>query len=68
MAHTTTFALEVSGKTYRLDETGNQKAIKALKRSRRPLRRSCRAAEPVNAKISGTKDGEILKVDSIEVQ
>jgi hypothetical protein len=65
---TTMFALEVSGKTYRLDDAGNQKAIKALKDRADRAADPGAAAEPVNAKITGTKDGEILKVDSIEVQ
>jgi hypothetical protein len=65
---TTTFALQVSSKTYRLDDVGNQKAILALKERADRSTDPTAAAAPVNAKITGTRDGEILKVDSIEVQ
>jgi hypothetical protein len=65
---TTAFALEASGKTYRLDDMGNQKAILALRdRADRSADPSA-AASPVNAKITGTRDGDVLKVDSLEVQ
>jgi hypothetical protein len=65
---TTTFAIAVAGKTYRLDDMGNQKAIKALKDRADRSTDPAAAAAPVNAKITGTRDGEVLKVDSIEVQ
>jgi hypothetical protein len=65
---TTAFALEVSGKTYRLDDAGNQKAINALKDRADRSTDPTAAAGPVNAKITGALDGEVLKVDSIEVQ
>jgi hypothetical protein len=65
---TTAFALEVSGQTYRLDDTGNQKAIAALKARADRSTDPAAAAAPVNAKITGTRDGQVLKVDSIEVQ
>jgi hypothetical protein len=65
---TTAFALEVSGKTYRLDDAGNQKAIAALKGRADRAADPAAAAAPVNAKITGTRDGEVLKVDSIQVQ
>jgi len=66
---TTQFVLDVNGKIYRLDSTGNAKAVEALKN------RSDRAANPnkpstgaVNAKVSGTAEGDTLKVDMLEVQ
>ena len=65
---TTGFALQVEGKTYRLDDTGNQKAIAALKNRADRSTDPAAAAAPVNAKITGTRDGQVLKVDSIEVQ
>jgi hypothetical protein len=65
---TIAFALQVASKTYRLDDAGNQKAMIAL-RSRADRSTDPTAAPgPVNAKITGTRDGEILKVDSIEIQ
>ena len=65
---TTGFALEVSGKTYRLDDMGNQKAIMALKNRADRATEPGASAAPVSAKIKGTRDGDVLKVDSIEVQ
>jgi hypothetical protein len=65
---TTTFALQVSGKTYRLDDTGNQKAMVALKDRADRSTDPTSAAAPVNAKVTGIRDGDVLKVDSIEVQ
>jgi hypothetical protein len=65
---TTTFALQVSSKTYRLDDMGNQKAMAAIKGRADRSADPTAAAAPVRARIAGTRDGEILKVDSIEVQ
>ena len=68
---TTAFGLaDDAGKTYKLDDGGNTKAAAALKN------RSDRSSDPnnptkeaiVTCKISGTLDGNMLKVDSIEVQ
>jgi hypothetical protein len=63
------FALVAAGKTFKLDDAGNAKAAEALKS------RADRAANPntpqsttVTAKITGTKDGENIKVEAIEVQ
>lgn len=67
-ANSTAFALLVSGKTYRLDDMGNQKAMKALKDRADRTTDPTAAAAPVNAKIAGTRDGDVIKVDSIEVQ
>jgi hypothetical protein len=65
---TTTFALEVSGKTYRLDDMGNQKAMLAIRDRADRSTDPAAAASPLNAKITGMRDGEVLKVDSIDVQ
>ena len=66
---TTGFALLVSNQAYKLDEAGNAKAADALK-SRAD--RSSDPAKPANtqvmAKITGTKDGDNLKVETIELQ
>jgi len=66
---TTQFVLDVNGKIYKLDATGNSKATDALKG------RADRAADPnkpsngaVNAKVSGNAEGDTIKVDMIEVQ
>jgi hypothetical protein len=67
-ANTTGFALEVSGKTYRLDDAGNTKAVKALRDRADRAEDPAAAASPLNARITGERDGDVLKVDSIEVQ
>jgi hypothetical protein len=67
---TTTFALVASGKTYKLDDAGNTKAIEAMKsRADRSTNPNAPQSTTVTAKVSGTKDGDnILKVEAIEVQ
>ncbi len=67
-ASTTAFALDVSGKTYRLDDAGNQKAMKSIKDRADRSTNPTAAAGPVNAKVTGTRDGDTLKVETIEVQ
>jgi hypothetical protein len=66
---TTGFALFVSNQAFKLDDAGNAKAADAMK-SRAD--RSTDPAKPVTtqviAKITGTKDGENLKVETIELQ
>jgi hypothetical protein len=66
---TTMFAIVVSGKAYKFDDAGNAKAAEALKG------RADRSADPtkpvspqISAKVTGTKDGDNVKVESIEVQ
>lgn len=67
---TTSFLLDVNGKIYRLDTTGNAKAADALKnRAERSANPNRPASGPINAKVSGTMDGaDTLKVDVIEIQ
>jgi hypothetical protein len=64
----THFALNVDGKTYRLDDAGNAKAVEALKNRADRQKDPGPAVNTVTAKVGGTKDGEILRVDVIEVQ
>src|SRR5579864_4624142 len=66
---TTMFAIVVSGKAYKFDDAGNAKAAEALKG------RADRSADPtkpvspqISAKVTGTKEGDNVKVESIEVQ
>lgn len=66
---TSTFLLIVDGKAYSFDQTGNKMAVDALKN------RADRAADPNNpkssqimAKVTGDKDGDVLKVAAVEVQ
>lgn len=70
-ATTASFAVNVSGQVYKLDPAGNAKAAEALKsradRSADPAKPPAGAAE-VSAKITGTMDGQTIKVESIEVR
>ena len=68
-ATTVAFAIDSAGHVYKLDDAGNAKAVEALKN------RADRATDPnapgkntVAVKISGTKDGETIKVETLEVQ
>jgi hypothetical protein len=67
---TSNFVLDVSGKIYRLDATGNTKATDAMKNSaNRAENPNKTATGSVNAKVSGTKEGDdTIKVDTIEIQ
>jgi hypothetical protein len=66
---TMAFALDVSGKVYKLDAAGNQKASAAVKN------RADRAADPtkppsteIMAKVEGTENGTMITTVSVEVQ
>ena len=60
-ASTTSFAIETSdGKVYKLDASGNAKASTALKGN--PANKS-----PI-ATVSGSMEGQTVKVDSISIQ
>jgi len=67
---TTTFALFVSNKAYKLDEAGNTKAVEALKsRADRSSDPATPASAQVMAKITGTKEGnDVLKVEAVEIK
>ena len=69
-ASTTAFALEVSGKIYKLDAGGNTKAAEAVKssadRAKDPNAKT--EAQAVNAKVTGTMEGDTINVESIELQ
>jgi len=68
-SNSTTFALNVSGKMYRLDDAGNAKVIEAMKsRADREKDPSMPASTMVNAKATGTLEGDVLQVDTIQVQ
>jgi hypothetical protein len=68
-ASTSSFALESSGKMYKLDSAGNQKAADAMKSTTNSANRAQneKATAEVTATINGTLSGEELKVDSIQV-
>ena len=66
---TTAFALQVSGKNYKLDSNGNQKAQDALKnRADRMKDNPPMQSSRIMAKITGTMEGDTLNVDTIDVQ
>ena len=66
---TNTFALNVDGKIYKLDSTGNAKASDALKnqaaRSKDPAKAT---SAPINAKVSGTLMGDVITASSVQLQ
>jgi hypothetical protein len=65
---TTAFALNVAGQVFTMDDAGNTQTAAALKnradRSTDPDAKST----PIKAKVTGTRDGDALKVDDVEVQ
>jgi len=67
---TATFVLNAGGKMYKLDDTGNAKAAEALKsqadRSKDP--NAAAGPSPVNANVTGTLDGDTIKVEVIAIQ
>jgi hypothetical protein len=69
---TSMFALIVSNHAYKFDEDGNTKAAEALKsradRSANPDNPGMASSKMVAARVSGTKDGDSIKVDTITVQ
>ena len=70
-ASTSAFAIQVSGKTLKLDAAGNSKAAAALKVSSNGADRAQdpnAADSQVMATIQGTLNGDEIKVDSIEVK
>ena len=67
---TTAFAVQVSGKTLRLDAEGSKKATEALKAAKSGADRAKdpnAPADPVTATVQGTMNGDEIKVDSIEI-
>jgi hypothetical protein len=67
---TTSFALNVSGQVFIMDDAGNTQASAALKnRADRTSDADANAKDAsITAKVTGTKDGNQLKVDNVEVQ
>lgn len=66
---TTVFALDVSGKIYKLDPAGNAKAAAALKYRAAPVPdASGHVPTEVKAKITGTEGGGIIVVETISLE
>ena len=67
-ANTTAFALEVSGKVYKLDSAGNSKASAAIKNRADRSDPSKPQPKGIMAKVDGAEQGGIIAVESIDVQ
>jgi hypothetical protein len=66
-ASTSTFALLVSGKAYKLDDGG--KIAEALKnRADRSSDPNGKPSSQIMAKVTGAKEGNMVKVEEVEVQ
>ena len=67
---TVAFVLNAGGKVYKLDDAGNKKAAEALRsqadRSKDP--NAAASASPVSASVTGTLDGDIIKVEAIAIK
>jgi hypothetical protein len=65
---TVSFAMFVGGKVYRLDDAGNSKAVEALKNRADRSKDPSMPTNQITARVSGTMEEGILKVDTIQVQ
>ena len=72
---TTVFALDVTGKIFKLDVAGNAKAVTALKYRAEPRPEPSDPATPpksespeVKATVTGTEAGGMLLVETIDLQ
>ena len=66
---TTSFALLTSSQVLRLDDTGNSKAAEAIKdRADRSANSTETQNTEVMAKVTGTKSGDVINVEKIEVK
>ena len=65
---TTSFALNVAGQVFTMDDAGNTQTSAALKNRADRTTDQNGKSSPITAKVTGTKDGDTLKVDNVEVQ
>ena len=66
---TTSFAIDVSGKVYKLDPAGNTKAATAMKdRADRSTDPAKALSGSLTAKVSGSEKDGMISVENIEVQ
>ena|ERR1035438_2303054 len=65
---TTGFLVQIDGKIYKLDDTGNAKAAEALKNRADRTDPNAPPTTAISAKIKGSKDGDTIKVETLEVQ
>jgi hypothetical protein len=53
----------------RLDDAGNGKAVKALRgRADRQRDPNAPVSQSIVARVTGTSDGDVIRVDTIEIQ
>jgi hypothetical protein len=68
-SETTSFALNSAGKVLKFDSNGNTKAMSALKnRADRLAPGTKTTTAQIQAKVAGTESGDMIKVDSVDVQ
>jgi len=67
-AATTAFALDATGKVFKLDAEGNSKAAAALRNRADRSDPSKPQSKEVTAKVKGEEKDGIIEVESIEVQ
>ncbi|MFN7992311.1 MAG: hypothetical protein U0Q18_01835 [Bryobacteraceae bacterium] len=67
---TASFALSTSNKVYALDDNGNTKAAAVLKsRADRSTDENAQGTPgPITATVTGSRDGDTLQVDDVQVQ
>jgi hypothetical protein len=65
---TAAFAIEASGKVYKLDDAGNAKAAAAIKNRADRSDPSKPQPKEVMAKVDGTEKGGTIAVENIDVQ
>jgi len=66
---TSSFAISVSGKVYTLDSDGNTKAAEAMKsRADRSANPNSPTTAAIAATVTGKKEGDTIKVETINVQ
>jgi hypothetical protein len=65
---TSAFAIEVSGKVFKLDQAGNSKASDALKNRADRSDPTKQQSKGIMAKVSGTEKDGTITVESIDVQ
>lgn len=65
---TSSFALETGGKIYKLDSSGNSKAMTALKSRADRSTGQTGASKQVMATVEGSESAGTIKVDRIDIQ
>ena len=66
-ASTTAFAISAAGKVLKFDDAGNTKASEAMKVKENAADRAKNPNREITAKVEGTLNEDVIKVDSIEL-